>query len=204
MPLKSLIAVWFILVASTAHATPITSGTVTLDGSELLVSTTRINRNGVASTWAAPKPFPGTLGCLGGGNCFYETVDVSTSPLEFVRVTYSLLSGSNPNIFLAAYVNSFNVASLSANYLGDPGSSLTLGGIPLAFEVIVPSGSSLVLAFSTVANNSFGTAFYTVDAFESAAAGAAIPEPATCGLLASGLALLGAARRRRSSARSAR
>jgi hypothetical protein len=131
-------------------------------------------------------------------------VDVSTSPLEFVRVTYSVLSGSDANIFLAAYVNSFNVASLSANYIGDPGFSSTLGGLPLAFEVIVPSGSSLVLAFSTVFNNSFGTAFYTVDAFESADAGAAIPEPATCGLLASGLALLGAARRRRSTARSAR
>ena len=195
MWMKSIVvAVALVAVASIADAVPITSGTVTLDGTESLISTDRVNRDGVASTWAGPKPYPGTLACLGGGNCFYETVTVSPSPFEFISVSYEWIAGSAANIFLVGYLNSFSTANLATNYLGDPGLSVSLGDPgPRSFQVVVPNGDNLELVFSTVRNNSFGTVSYIVEGFDSPAA---VPEPVTGALVASGFALVALRRRR--------
>jgi len=175
---------------SSAFSTPIASGTVTLDGTESLTSTLRVFRNGVPSTWLSPKAFPGTLVCS-GGDCFYETVSLTPGLLEFVRATYDWDSGGAANIFVVGYLNSFDVNNLSTNYLGDPGFSVLQSEPgPRSFEVFVPDGNSLVLAFSTVTPSSFGSVSYSVEGF------GAVPEPSTMLLLGSGLIGLWGARKK--------
>jgi hypothetical protein len=177
-----------VLTATAAWGGIITSGTVTLDGTEALTGSLRLFRDGVPSTIAAPKSFPGTLSC--GGTCFYETISVNPAPFEPLRITYEWVSGANANIFLAAYLNSFTAAALSSNYLGDPGLSVVgTSPVPQSFEVLVPSGDSLVLAFSTVSSTSLGTVSYSVENIGN------VPEPATFGLIGAGLGLFALCRR---------
>lgn len=184
-----------LVVVSSAFGTPITSGTVTLDGTEALTSTVRLFRDGIPSTWASPKIFPGTFSEAAGVTDFFRTVTLTPGSLEFVRVTYEWSSGTNANIFLVGYLNSFDINNLSANYLGDPGSSVleNFPG-PQSFEVFVPNTDSLVLAFNTVNGGAFGSVLYSVEGFE---ANAAVPEPATILLLGSGLLGMGVYARRR-------
>jgi hypothetical protein len=172
---------------SSAFSTPIASGTVTLDGTESLTSTVRVYRNAIPSTWASPKSFPGTINDVTN---YFETVSLTPGLLEFVRVTYEWLSGEQANIFLVGYLNSFDINNLSTNYLGDPGSSVlfTFPG-PRIFEVFVPNGDSLVLAFDTVVGG-LGSVSYSVEGF------GAVPEPTTMLLLGSGLLGLWGARKK--------
>ena len=185
----TLVLTLTLLGGATAQAAPILSGVVTLDGTEQLTSSSRVFRNAIASTWAAPKVFPGQAVCL-SGPCYYETLMLDPSPYQDIRITFEWAAGGVADIFLVAYLGSFNVADLAANYLGDPGNSV-LSSQPLrgprSFEVIVPPGNNLVLAFSTVYGDSPGTVNYTVEGFS------AVPEPAS--LLLFGTGLLGAAGR---------
>lgn len=171
------------LIASTvpvAFGAIITTGYATIDGNESISGTTRVWRNGVASTWDTPKAFPGTAS--EGFTYYFETSAITPGILDHVRVTYEWYSGTSANIFLVAYLNTFNSGDVSANYLGDPGHSV-LSWIPgpRSFEVIVPGGNNLVLAFNNVGATSFGTVEYTVEGF------AAVPEPSTMMLLGIGL-----------------
>ena len=178
-------------VSGIMHAGIIASGTETITGSESANGTSRLDRNGVDSTWASPKAFPGTLAC-GGGTCFFETLTFAPGSLQYVQVTETSISGT---IFVAAYLDSFSNAALGTNYLGDPGSTTTIGG-SVAFQVFVPTGRNLILVFNNIpgspTDNQLGSVGYLVEGFTSPPT----PEPASFGLAALGLAALAVVRKR--------
>ena len=117
--------------------------------------TGRIVRNGVASSCAIPKAFPGIQDAL--PNRRYDTYTFTNSGNATSCVTVNVTSGCGLNIFYAAYLGSFNPANLSQNYLADAGSSFA--GVA-TFSFNVPAGQSFVLVIHEV-NVNAGCASYT-------------------------------------------
>ena len=169
---RFLFASCIFFAGETAFAGVLASGSITIDGTESLTGTLRVTRDGVSSTFATPKAFPGTNTCP-GGTCFFRTVTVTPADPS-VTVT---LTNPDVHIFAVAYLNSFNPASLSTNYLGDSGVSGTS-----SFQVTVPAGQSLVLTF--VNAGGLGTAQFQI----SDPSIPATPIPST--LLLSGIGML--------------
>jgi hypothetical protein len=158
--------------AAPASAAVLSSGTITIDGTETLTAATRVTRNGIASTFASQKPYPGPNACP-GGTCFYRTVTVT--PLNpMVTVT---LTATDNNIFAVAYLDNFNPANLATNYLGDGGVS---GSI--TFQVIVPAGHQLVVTFVNAAG--LGSVVFQIS---DPSVLSATPAPPTAILLMAGL-----------------
>lgn len=132
-------------------------GTVSIDGTEAITGPTRVNRFGIPSILGVQKPFPGTSTCF--GNCRFRTITVTpTLPNINVKVT-GVTTGLN--VFTVAYLNSFNAASLSTNYLGDAGMS-SATGVTVSFDVTVPAGNQLVLAFMNTIVGTTGTVTYEI------------------------------------------
>lgn len=129
--------------------------TITIDGTEPLVSEHRLFRDAIPSTFESPKQFPGTQGV---GSYFFKTETISP-PIDMVTVSCEWISGSY--LFMAGYLDSFDINNLETNYLGDPGSSPTAGKSH-QMEVIVPYGKQLVLSFMNCTTGSFGKIGYTV------------------------------------------
>lgn len=110
-------------------------------------------RNGVASAIGTGKAFPGTLAC--GANCGFRTVTVTpTGPNVSVTITAGANGG---NLFEAAYLDSFNPASLNTNYIGDAGSSGSA-----TFGMRVPAGHQVVLAVMNTTAGFTGTVSYAI------------------------------------------
>ena len=171
-------------------AAVITSGTVTLDDTDL-TQVGRLFRNAVPSVWGTAKAFPGITSAASTFN--YELVPFNTSGFNQIQITYGFNSGAAANIFGVAYNGSFTASNLALNYLGDGGSSVTLGQPgPIIFQLDTGTNQNIVLAFSTTAATSYGTVNYTVEGFNGG-----VPEPATLGSVGAALALLAFLRRRR-------
>lgn len=145
----------FLALGASLSATNLGSGTVTVTGTEPLTSTQRVFRDGVASTWAAPKAFPGTISC--NGTCYFRTLTLTPGTLGYVQVD---ITAADFALFEGAYLDSFSPADLANNYLGDPGSSGTA-----SFQVFVPLGHKLVLVFDNVNGGTFGTVSYSADGY---------------------------------------
>jgi hypothetical protein len=175
-----------LLAANFAAATVILSGTYTWTGSELGESN-RLFRNGTASTFSAPKAYPGSSSTSGGGYTIVGVLGFAAEAWLDIDITTTTVCCQS---FVAAYLDSFDPLALATNYLGDGGSS-PAPATPERFQVIVPAGRSLVLVGQTVSSlaNAQGTNFsFVVDQ---------VPEPATISLAAGGLLLLLLAARRR-------
>jgi len=105
----------------------------------------RLFRDAVPSS-CPTKAFPGTFDA---GTTFNYATHAFRAANSTSCVTVNFNTGTcGTNVFAGAYLNSYNPADLSENYIGDIGASLTQ-----SFSFEVPAGDSLVL----VAMTSFGT-----------------------------------------------
>ena len=174
---------WF--VSSTAHAIVIGPIAGSWDGTED-TQTNRLFRDGVASTCAAPKAFPGTFT---SGTQLYETFSfLNAGPEDCVTIDVTV---SSADTHFSVYLGSYDPTNLALNYLGDIGSSESQ-----AFSVVVPGFSQFVV----VANTNFGgdsalgqTFSFTV---EGDSVTTSVPEPTSLILFGIALAGLGLSRRR--------
>ena len=183
------------ILAAPAQALVVTSGSGNVnDGDTSQID--RIFRDGIASTWAAPKAFPGEFG---SGLLYFDTVSVSFAPNALQDVFYKIsYEPADANVHASAYLNSYNPLSKGDNYLGDIGASAA--GF---FEVKVTAGGSLLLLFSQNSSTAATGYTYTVEAFSDVNGGqnfGAVPEPATWAMMIGGFALVGSAMRRRATA----
>jgi hypothetical protein len=144
-------ALCLVVLLSPLSAATLSSGTVTIDGTETIVGANRLFRDATASTFSAPKSFPGAFSC--SGNCGFRTI---TIPVGGPQVTITI-TNTPTTVFVAAYRDSFSPTSLATNYLGDAGSSALR-----TFEVTVPPGSSLVLVFMGIQAGATGSVTYQV------------------------------------------
>jgi hypothetical protein len=119
--------------------------------------TGRLTRDGVPSNCSTPKTCPGVLTTTGPR--LYDAFTWTNNYTSTVCISTTVTSGCGSSIFVVAYLNSFNPASLCTNYLADLGGSF---GGTRTFSFDVGAGSSFVIVVHAV--NSGGTcSSYTLD-----------------------------------------
>ena len=131
-------------ITGTITVTPqiVLPGAITFTGALLPGDPTlsyRINRNGVASTCASPKTWPGDFG---SGPYFYDTYSLTNNTGADQCVTVDYVSSTSNFVHVTAYNGSFNPANQSANYLGDGGNSANTS--PVSFSFTAPAGATIV------------------------------------------------------------
>jgi hypothetical protein len=104
----------------------------------------RLYRDGITSICGATKNFPGEV----GGFFYYDMYAIAnnngTSACANVNVS---TTDPTEQVFVSAYLNSFDPLHLDSNYIGDIGISAQ-NGIPKEFNVNVPNGDVLVLVMT--------------------------------------------------------
>ncbi|MCB0740710.1 MAG: M36 family metallopeptidase, partial [Chitinophagaceae bacterium] len=131
-------------ITGTITVTPqlVLPGAVTFSGSLLPGDPTlgyRINRNGVVSSCASPKTWPGNFG---SGPYFYDTYSLTNNTGADQCVTVDYQSSTGNFVHVSAYNGSFDPSNQAANYLADGGTSA--GTSPLSFSFTAPAGSTIV------------------------------------------------------------
>jgi len=125
-------------------------------GTDSLQQSPRLNRNGVASTCAAPKACPGPTSI---GNRSYDAYTFKNGPSNAcITVTLTAPLG---NLLSAAYNDSFNPASLCANYLADAGVSTANLLTPTTYSFNVAADAIFVVTVNEVDPGTGGP--YTLD-----------------------------------------
>lgn len=106
----------------------------------------RSERNGLASSCAAPKPFPGYRPDTGVPYRAYSLTNTSGSS-TCVTVTEMPTCTSGESIFVTAYADNFNPNDVSQNYLADIGGSprQNLSG---SFSFTVNSNQTFIIVVS--------------------------------------------------------
>ena len=178
-----------------AHATLLAD----LDGILLSTDPTqlgRLTRNGIASDWSSPKPFPGFINLTTAYR--FETFAVNVGGSSFIQIDFDEIGGT-ANLFASAYLNSYNPASPSTNYLGDPGLSGDFFGVdPQVFQVIVPANQNVIVVVNDTTSTGAGVGInfnIKVEGFVDSQFDE-IPEPAPLWLPGIGLVVLGIRLRR--------
>lgn len=123
--------------------------------------TPRVNRDGVSSTCAAPKAYPGDFG---SATHHYKSYSIKNTgaTAQCVDVMLTNLDPSN-QVFLVAYNNTFNPANISQNYLADTGLSTAGGLAPATMSFNIPAGATVILVASEVTAGNTFTADFTIE-----------------------------------------
>jgi hypothetical protein len=133
-----------------ASAVTVLSGNASLTTGDS-TETGRVFRNGVASTWAAPKSYPGAFDSL---THFYDLLTVNFAPNATQTVYYQIGYTNLDNAtfatpFSVAHLNTFDPTNIATGYLGDSGQSSAMGS-NVSYQVIVPTGNQLLVLFEDV------------------------------------------------------
>ncbi len=163
---KSLRTIWLALAVLAlifsarglvwAQACPV-SGTTTgsITGTDP-TQTDRVFRDGIPSDCNG-KDFPGTFGS--GVYHFDQHSFVNNSGAAVcIEVTFS----ATTNMHSVAYLNSFNPADVSQNYIGDLG-GVNTPNTPETYSVSVPNGATLVLVTHEATVNGGGNYSFTLN-----------------------------------------
>lgn len=129
----------------------------------------RLNRNGIASSCAAPKTCD--IFATDPGRA-YDTYAIPNQSGQAQCVTINLSAPADTvcNVQSNAYLTSFDGANICTNYLGDPGLSTGVPPTSTSFSVTVPAGQTLVVVVMTTNPGETGCA-YTVNVIGNLCAG---------------------------------
>lgn len=121
--------------------------------------TLRLNRDGNPSVCGTQKVYPGSIG---SGNYHYKKYTIQNTSASAECVNVILTNPEANQMFLVAYLTSFNPANISQNYLADVGSSPFSGGSTnMAFTM--PANSTVVLVVNEVVANTVFINNYTIN-----------------------------------------
>lgn len=190
-----------LVVTASASATEVLPYTTSAITSSDPVQFGRLTRARPPSDWSAPTPFPGFINTTVAYQ--YQTVSAFFAPNALQDVYYEItVDDPDAVIFASAYNGTYNPAAPSVGYLGDEGSSGNyFPGDPSFFDIVVPKGGSLTLAFNSVGlpNEPFA---FQVSAFsdtmydEDFKSPSGVPEPASWALMLVGFGAVGGGMRR--------
>lgn len=191
-----------VATAMPAMAADVASGTVQL-GASNAVQLGRLSRQGTQQDWTGGEAFPGTINPA--TPYAYTNFMLPFAANAYQPIYYDInFDDEATDLFASAYLDSYDPTNLAVNWLGDAGSSGNyFPGDPRFFDVVVPTGHSLVLVInSTTGVSTTSAANYLVSAFSDTEYNEnfltpAVPEPATWSMMLIGFAAVGSAVRRR-------
>lgn len=189
------------VLSASASATEVLPYTTTAITSTDPIQLGRLTRARPPSDWSAPTPFPGFINT----NVAYRYLTVSAffAPNALQDVYYEVtVDDPDAVVFASAYNGAYDPNDPATRYLGDEGSSGNyFPGDPSFFDVVVPKGGSLTLAFNSVGLPDEPFA-YQVSAFsdtmydEDFKSSSGVPEPASWMLMLLGFGAVGHGTRR--------
>ena len=158
----------------------------------------RIARDGVASDWSGPKPFPGVTGAPAVRA--FELITVNSVGFPFIQINFDDPAAT---LFDAAYITAYSPVNLApnyglnVNYLGDPGSSEPFE-FPSFFQIVVAPNTNILIPINEVnPGGGTGQTFrLIVEGFDDTEFNDA-PEPSSIILVGCGAAVLALRRKKR-------
>ena len=107
------------------------------------LQTGREERSGVVSVCGTPKTF---YGLWDSNSRYYDSYTFTNTSSTSQCINVTLNSANYTSLFLTIYSGSFNPASVSANFLGDAGSSYS----PMVAGVTVAAGATIVVVVHNI------------------------------------------------------
>jgi uncharacterized protein (TIGR03437 family) len=118
--------------------------------------------NFVPSDWSSVKNFPGATNLQ--IPIHYQTFSVHVGSATFLQI---IVDDPNDQVFAAAYLDSYDPANLSGNYLGDAGVAGNTFGNPAFFQVLAQANHDVivVVAQSGLIGQYYGKFTLSVEAY---------------------------------------